>query len=29
MFCVTENRRLYSDYFAESIYLLPWLPIHL
>lgn len=28
VFCVGENRRQYSDYFAEAIYLLPWLPIH-
>jgi len=28
IFCVKENRRQYSDYFAEAIYLLPWLPIN-
>lgn len=27
VFCNRENRRRYSDYFAEAIYLLPWLPI--
>ncbi len=28
VFCDSENRRAYSEYYAEAIYLLPWLPIH-
>ena len=27
VFCDTENRRLYSNYFAEAIYMLPWMPV--
>lgn len=28
VFAVAENRRDYSDYYAEAIYLLPWMPLH-
>lgn len=28
IFAVAENRRQYSDYFAEAIYQLPWMPLH-
>lgn len=28
VFCVGRNREAYSNYYAEAIYLIPWLPIH-